>query len=128
VLLQLISKVLGGGQSQSGCDDTFNPAVRCDLQICLRWIRSQIDKESTVGDTATFLKVLLEETSSLHVDTHGGEHDGEVVLVAIMNTLGSPRPSDETGLTTDLGSNFVVGKTRSTEDGNLLPTSDRVLL
>ena len=41
-------------------------------------------------------------------------HDGRVVHF------------DETGLTTDLSGDVVMRQTRGGEDGNLLPTSDRV--
>jgi hypothetical protein len=73
-----------------------------------RRVGSQIDEKGTVGDSSTLLKVLLEEPGSLHVDTHGGKDDGEIVLVAIVNTLGGSGSLDKTSLSTNLGSNVVV--------------------
>jgi hypothetical protein len=49
---------------------------------------------------------LLEESSSLHVDTHGGKDDREVVLVPVVDALGRSGPLDQAGLTTDLGGNL----------------------
>jgi hypothetical protein len=66
-------------------------------------VRGKVDEKRRVGDTAALLKVLLEESSSFHVDTHGGKDDREVVLVAVVDTLGSSGPLDQAGLTTDLG-------------------------
>jgi hypothetical protein len=52
---------------------------------------------------AVLLKVLLEEAGSLHVDTHGGEHDGEVVFMAVVHALVL---LDQAGLTADLSGNL----------------------
>jgi hypothetical protein len=71
---------------------------------------------------------LLEESSSLHVDTHGSEDNGEVILVTIVYTLGSAWSVDETGLSTNLSSNVVVGQTSGTEDRDLLTSGNGVLL
>jgi hypothetical protein len=78
-----------------------------------RWIRSQVDKESTVTDTATLFKVLLKESGCFHVDTHGGENDGEIVLVSVMNTFSSTGSANQTSLSTDLSSNLLSAHTNS---------------
>ena len=73
-----------------------------------RRVRSQIDEKGTVGDSSTLLKVLLEEPGGFHVNTHSSEDDREIVLVTIVNTLGCSWSIDQTGLSTNLGSNVVV--------------------
>lgn len=74
----------------------------------VRRVRSQIDEKSTVGNSSTLLKVLLEEPGGFHVNTHSGKDNGEIVLVSIVDTLGSSWSADQTGLSTNLGSNVVV--------------------
>lgn len=71
-----------------------------------RRVRGKVDEKRRIGDTAALLKVLLEKSSSLHVDTHGGKDDREVVLVPVVDALGRSGPLDQAGLTTDLGGNL----------------------
>jgi len=52
---------------------------------------------------------LLEEASRLHVDTHGGEDDGEVGLAGVARLVGLLL--DQARLPADLRRDFVVGKT-----------------
>jgi hypothetical protein len=52
---------------------------------------------------------LLEESSSLHVDTHGSEDDGKVVFVTVVHALAGSRSLDKTRLSTNLSSNLVSG-------------------
>lgn len=89
----------------------------------LRWIISQVQEERDSLHASVLLKVAGEESAGFQVDTHGTEDDGEVVLVVIVNTLGR---LNQTGLSTDLGGNFVVRKTSGREDGNLLTTGNGV--
>lgn len=57
---------------------------------------------------------LFEEPGSLHVDTHGSKHNSKVIFVIINNSsLGGSGGVDQTGLTTDLSGNLVVGQTSS---------------
>ena len=64
---------------------------------------------------------LFEEPCSLHIDAHGSEHDGEVVLVVVNDcALRAGGAAHETRLTTDLRSDLVVGQTSGGEDGDLL--------
>jgi len=79
-----------------------------DRREDVRRVRGQIDEKSTVGNSSTLLKVLLEEPGGFHVDTHGSKDDGEIVLVSIVDTLGGSWPADQTRLSTNLGSNVVV--------------------
>lgn len=74
----------------------------------VRGIGGQVDEKGTVGNSTRFLEILLEEPGGLHVDTHGGKDDREIVLVTIVNTLGGSWSVDETGLSTNLSSNVVV--------------------
>jgi len=61
------------------------------------------------------------------VDTHGTENNGEVLLVAVVNTLvGDALLLDETSLSANLGGNFVVRQTGGRENGNLLSSGNRV--
>ena len=80
----------------------------------LRRVVGQVHEQGDSVQTTVLLKVLLEESSSLHVDTHGSEDDGEVVGVSVVDTLGGTRAVnlgtgsvDETGLTTDLGGDLM---------------------
>ncbi len=67
---------------------------------------------------------MLEESSSLHVDTHGREDDGKVVLVIVEN--GFSGKTDEGALPADLRGDFVMGQSVGREDWNLLASGDRV--
>jgi hypothetical protein len=89
----------------------------------IRRVVCQVQEQGNSLHTAVLLEVTSEESAGLQVDTHGTEDDGEVVLVVVVNALGG---LDQTGLSTNLGSNFVVGQTSGREDGNLLTTSNRV--
>ncbi|KAH3668808.1 hypothetical protein OGAPHI_002563 [Ogataea philodendri] len=112
VLLGLVSKVLGGGQGQSWSDDSFNG-----------WVVGQIQEQRGSVQRSVFLEILLEETRGLQIDTHSSENNTEVLLVTVLDIFGW---SDQTGLSTDLGSNLVVGKTRGRENRNLLTSGNRV--
>ena len=92
-----------------------------------RRIVSEVKEESNTLQTAVLLEVAGEETSGFQVDTHGTENNGEVLLVAVMNTLvGDALLLDETSLSANLGGNFVVRQTGGREDGNLLSSGNRV--
>lgn len=111
MLLQLIGKVFGCREGQTRRDNTLDPARQIgDVMRHSRGIRGQVDEEGTVADTSALLEVLLEESSSLHVNTHSSEDDGEVVLVTVVNALASSRSLDKTGLSTDLSSNLMSDK------------------
>ena len=68
-----------------------------------RRIVGQVHEQRDSIQTAILLKVLLEEPCRLHIDTHGAEHDVEVVLVAVVDGFRVARSVNEACLTTDLG-------------------------
>uniref|UniRef100_A0A182QVN8 Uncharacterized protein n=1 Tax=Anopheles farauti TaxID=69004 RepID=A0A182QVN8_9DIPT len=113
VLLALVRQELGGGQGQTRRNDTLDGRIV-----------GQVQEQAHVLHRTVLFEVLLEETGRLHVHTHSGEHDGKVVLVLIQHRL--TRLLHQTGLTTDLGGNFVVRQTGGREDRNLLSTGNRV--
>jgi hypothetical protein len=83
---------------------------------CLRRVVGQVHEQGDSIQTTVLLEVLLEEPSSLHVDTHGTENNREVVGVSVMYTLGSSRTVNgiagsvhKTSLTTDLGGDLCKG-------------------
>ena len=89
----------------------------------VRRVVCQVQEQSNSLHTTVLLEIASEESAGFQVDTHGTEDNGEVVFVVIVNTLCR---LDQTGLSTNLGSDFVVGQTSGREDGNLLTTGDRV--
>src|SRR3569833_3461689 len=85
------------------------------------------DQQRYYLQTADFLKVASKEPSRFQVHSHGGEDNGEVLLVTVMNTFVRDTLSlHQTSLATNLGCNLVVGKTGSQKNGNLLPACNRV--
>ena len=109
VHLLLVSEMLGGGQSQSGGDDTLDGGVV-----------SVIHEEHDSVHGAVDLEVGSEESSDLHVDSHSGEHNGEVFVGVIKDVLAL----DERGLSADLGSDLVMRESGSGEEGDLLSSGD----
>jgi len=67
------------------------------------------------------LEVLLEESRSGHVDTHGREHDGERVLALVDRGLGG----HQRGLAADLCGNLIVRQTGGREQRDLLASRNR---
>ena len=115
--------VLGGRESETRGDDALDPVG--ENEVSARWsghcgrsgarrVVGQVKEEGDPVETAVLLKVLTEEAGSLHVDSHRGEHDREVVLVAVVDALGRRRLGvpvgrdlvDETSLATDLRGNL----------------------
>ena len=86
----------------------------------VRRIVRQVQEQGDTLERAVLLEIACEESTCLQVDTHSSENNREVVLVVIVDTLSGSL--HEGSLTTNLGSNFVVGKTGGGEDGNLLAT------
>ena len=77
MLFKLVSVVFCSGERQAWCDDTFNGGVV-----------GQVQEQSDTIQTSVLLKVLFEIPGSLHVHTHSGKNDREVVLVSIVYVLG----------------------------------------
>mmetsp|Transcript_3276 Transcript_3276/g.6039 ORF Transcript_3276/g.6039 Transcript_3276/m.6039 type:complete len:232 (+) Transcript_3276:569-1264(+) len=111
VQVTFVSKVLSRSERKTGCDDTFNG-----------WIVGKIQEKSRTLHGTTFLEIGTEETSSFHVNTHSTKHNTKVILVSINSIL----LLDKRRLTSNLSSDFVVGKTSCRENGNLLSTSNGV--
>ena len=65
----LVRQVLSGREGQSWRDDTLD---------C--WVVGVVHEEHHTVHGAVHLELLLEETSSLQVDTHSGEHQGEILI------------------------------------------------
>lgn len=92
-----------------------------------RRIVGKVEEKSDTLQGTVLLEIAGEESGSLQVDTHGTENDGEVLLVAVVDTLvGDTLLLDETSLSANLGGDFVVRQTRRREDWDLLATSDGV--
>src|SRR3569833_1913383 len=136
MLLKLISVILGRGQCEAWRNDTFDAAA-CQNSLrkmsdvlrpsYSRWVIGKVEEECNFLQTAVFLKVASKEPSRFQVHSHGGEDNGEVLLVTVMNTFVRDTLSlHQTSLATNLGCNLVVVKTGSREDGNLLPACNRV--
>ena len=62
MLFELISIVFSGGECQTGCDDTLDRRIIC-----------QVQEESDTVQTPVLFKVLLEEARGFHVHTHSGK-------------------------------------------------------
>ena len=110
VHLFLIGKMLSGREGKSRSNNTLNGGIVGVVHEKAHTVHGAVD-----------LEVLLEETSSLKVDTHSGEDNSEVLLVMIVDILSL----DKGGLTTDLSTNLGVRKTGSREERNLLASSNR---
>jgi hypothetical protein len=76
VLLKLVRIVLGCRECQSRRDNPLDGRIVCVIK-----------EERDTIQRSILLKVLLEETRSLHVHTHRRKDNGEVVLVSIVHVL-----------------------------------------
>lgn len=93
----------------------------------IRGVVGQVQEKSHTFQTAVLLEISGEESSGFQIYTHSSENNGEVVLMSIMCALiRYALLLNQTSLSTNLGSNFVMWETGSREDGNLLSTSNRV--
>lgn len=91
--------------------------------INVRGIVGKVQEQCDTLHAAILFEVPGEKSAGLQVDAHGAEHNGEVVIMPVMHIL---RRSHETGLSANLGCDFVVGKTGGREDRDLLASSNRV--
>eukprot|EP01084_Bolivina_argentea_P071534 130022_1 len=103
VLTAIVGQVLGGGQGQTGGHDTLNGGIV-----------GQVQEEHGLLHGTVLLELATEETGSLLVDTHSGEDDAEILLLALL--------LDQTGLAHNLGGDLVMGETGTGEEGDLLAT------
>lgn len=88
-----------------------------------RRVIGQVKEKSDTLHTAVLLEIASEESAGFQVHTHGAEDNGEVVRVTVVHALCR---LDETCLSANLRSNFVVRETSSREDRDLLSTGNRV--
>jgi hypothetical protein len=93
----------------------------------LRRIVGQVQEQSDTLQTSILLEISGEETSSFQVDTHSSKDNREILLVSIMCTLiRDTLLLNQTSLSTNLSSDFVMRETGSGENWNLLSTGNRV--
>lgn len=93
----------------------------------LRRIVSEVKEERNTFQTSILFEIAGEETSCFQIDTHGTENNREIVLMTIVRALICyALLLNQSSLTTNLGSDFVVRKTGGRENGNFLATSDGV--
>jgi len=111
VHLLCVSKVLSSGEGETGSDNTLDGRIVGEVHEQHDAVHGTID-----------LEVSLEEAGSLHIDTHSGEDDDEVLVGVILHIL----VLDKRRLTANLGTDSIVRKTSSGEEGNLLTTGDGV--
>ena len=129
MLFQLVGVVLGGGQGKSWCDNTLDTVVASlaseysRMEDVLRRVVCQVQEECDSLHRAVLFEIPGKEPAGFQVNTHSTEDNGEVVFVVIMDALGG---LDQTGLTTDLSSDFVMWETGGREDWDLLTTGDGV--
>jgi hypothetical protein len=109
VHLFLVSQMLSGGKSKSWGDDSLNGGIIGVIH----------EKDDSVHGAIDF-EVSLEESSSLQVDSHSRENNGEVLITVIKHILSF----DEGSLSADLGTNLVMGKTGSGEEWDLLSSGN----
>ena len=94
------------------------------INIDLRWVICQIQEQCDALHGPVLLEVAREEARRLQVDTHGAKHDREVLLVSVVDVL--RRLPDQASLPADLRGDLVMRETGGGEDGDLLPTGNRV--
>ncbi len=133
MFLELVRVVFGRCEGKARRDDAFDPMMKllaittCDLRGLVadaRRIVGQVEEQRNAFHASILFKVFREEAACFQVDTHSTEDNGEVLFMVVMNGLCWFR--DETGLSANLCSNFIVRKTSSREDGDFLATGNRV--
>lgn len=130
MLFELVGVVFGSGKSKTGSDDAFNPEYLSATQLAgccanhLRWIIGQVQEKRDPLHASVLFKIFSKESARLQVDTHGAEHDREIVLMTVVH--GFVWCVDQAGLPTDLSSNLIVRKTCGGENRDLLPSSNGI--
>jgi len=109
VHLLLVSQMLSGGQSKSWGDDTLDG-----------WVVGVVHEQHDSVHGSIHLEISLEESSSFQVNTHSGENNGEILIRVIKDIF----TLDKTCLSTDLGTDFIMWKTGSREEWDLLSSSN----
>mmetsp|Transcript_62504 Transcript_62504/g.167420 ORF Transcript_62504/g.167420 Transcript_62504/m.167420 type:complete len:421 (+) Transcript_62504:365-1627(+) len=111
VLLTLVREILGGRQRQSRRHDTLDGGIV-----------GQVQEQNHVLHGPVLLEIVLEESSGLHVHSHGTKHNREVVSRVILRVL----LLHKTRLSANLGRDLVVRQTGRREQRQLLPSHNRV--
>ena len=102
----LVGQVLGRGEREARRDDAL------DCRVV-----GEVEEQSRALHGSALLEVLAKETRRLHVDAHGAEYNGEVVLVHVNRALSVLY---ERCLSADLRCHFVVGQAGTREERNFL--------
>jgi len=90
--------LLSGGQSESGRDNPLNGGIV-----------GEVHEEHNILHRAVLLEIGPEETGDLHIDSHSGKHNSEVLAGVIHGVLSC----DERGLPANLRTDLVMGETVS---------------
>ena len=104
-----IGKMLCGGQCKSGSDNTFYS----------RMVSMIHEKDYSVHWSVNF-EISFEKSSSCQVYSHCCEHNSKIFIGMVEHIF----TFDESSLSTNLGTNFIVGKSCSWEQWNLLSSCD----
>ena len=91
----LVRQVLRRRQRDTRSDDTLH-----------RRVVRQVQEQRRALHRAVLREVVAEETSRLHVHSHGAEHHGEIVLVVIVDVLAC----HQTCLTANLCSELALSE------------------
>ena len=110
-----VRQMLGSGQSKTRSDDTLDG-----------WVVGVVHEQDNSVHGAIHFEVSFEESGSFQVDTHCCENNTKVFFGVIEDIFVSffSQLFDQRGLSANLGTNFVVRKTSSREEWNLLPSSN----
>ncbi len=103
--------LLGGSECESRGDNPLDSGIV-----------GEVHEEHNILHRAVLLEISPEETRDLHIDSHSGEHDSEVLAGVIEGVLSG----DERRLPANLSTDLIMGKTVSREKRDLLTTSNRV--
>jgi len=106
-----VSEVLSGGQSESGGNDTLNGSII-----------GQVHEQHDLVHGAVDFEIGLEESSGRFRYTHSSENNSKVLSGVIVDVL----VLHKIGLSADLSTNLIMGKTIGREEGDLLSSSDGV--
>merc|ERR1719483_1884675 len=90
-----VSKIFCSGQSKTRSDNTLNS-----------WVIGQVQEQNSLFHRTVFREISCEETSGFSVDTHSTENNSKRLAVFSMRF-------NQTSLSADLSSNFIMGKTSS---------------
>ena len=105
----LVGQVLGSRERDTWRDNALN-----------RGVIGKVEEKHGSFQRAVLLEILLEKVSCFHVNSHGGEHYGELVTggtalcsvrMASLRGLSTLASVNQAGLSANLCRNVIVGKT-----------------